>query len=153
MKVSVVGGISFSAVFIDSSSVGGREACLGWKSFLPAWLPPSSLSRAMLQGRVLVCVRVVQRDLSEQQEACKHFIWAEDCAHETSVFPATMGLKCGSAPKCFSMNICGKCLARILSIQGRTCWLQAERPPLFFLHLLLQRDVFIPLSLWSEMLM
>lgn len=43
VKLLVLGGISFSVVFIDSPLMGDGEACWDWKSFSPIWLSPRSL--------------------------------------------------------------------------------------------------------------
>lgn len=43
VKLLVLGGISFSVVFIDSPLMGDGEACWDWKSFSLIWLSPRSL--------------------------------------------------------------------------------------------------------------
>lgn len=107
--------------------MGDGEACWDWKSFSLIWLSPRSLGAdwCFKEGFLSMHTHGAMWSLNGRGLWASH-IQAGNCTHETSVFPTTIGLKCGSALKCFSMNICGKCLAQILSIQGRTPWLQAE---------------------------
>lgn len=68
VKLLVLGGISFSVVFIDSPLMGDGEACWDWKSFSPVWLSPRSLwVEWCFKEGFLACIHIVQCDLSEWQ--------------------------------------------------------------------------------------